>query len=194
MHLPVYTGLVEEARSNNRQGVPVGAAYLRRASELMRTQLLPAAERLSVVEAQRADADYRDGTRNTGLIVAVVLGGLLLVGLVVTQVAVGRFTNRVLNVPMLVATVILVGLGAWMVVGLVSEQNALRRPSGRARTRCSCCPRLGPRRRMLHRSPSSPGVHPAARRGRRSGGRRPPARSSASKTASRPTTERPDAT
>jgi hypothetical protein len=125
--LPVYTGLVEAARSNNRQGFPVGAAYLRRASKLMRTQMLPAAEQLYVAEAQRTDGDYRDGTRNTGLILAVVLGGLLLVGLVMTQVAVGRFSNRLLNVPMLAATVIVVALGAWLVIGLVSEQNALAR-------------------------------------------------------------------
>jgi hypothetical protein len=123
--LPVYTGLVEAARSNNRQGFPVGAAYLRRASELMRTRMLPAAEHLYVVEAQRADADYRDGTRNTALIVAIALGGLLLIGLVITQVAIGRFSNRILNIPMLVATVVLVGVGAWIVVALVSEQDAL---------------------------------------------------------------------
>ena len=62
--LPVYTGLVEAARANNRQGFPVGAAYLRRASRLMRTELLPAAERLYVLEAQRMNDDYREGTRN----------------------------------------------------------------------------------------------------------------------------------
>lgn len=123
--IPVYTGLVEAARSNNRQGFPVGAAYLRRASELMRTRMLPAAESLYVVEARHTDADYRQGTRNLGLIAAVVVGGILVVLLVLTQVGVARFSNRVLNVPLLVATLILVGLGAWLVGGLVSEQNAL---------------------------------------------------------------------
>ena len=125
--LPEYTGLVEAARANNRQGFPVGAAYLRRASELMRTRMLPAAESLYVAEAQRADADYRDGTRNGGLIAAIVAGGLLLVLLGGTQVGVARLTNRMLNVPMLVATVVLVGLGAWIVIGLGAEQNALAR-------------------------------------------------------------------
>src|SRR5499427_9280968 len=41
--LPVYTGLVETARANNRLGLPLGAAYLREASALMRGTLLPAA-------------------------------------------------------------------------------------------------------------------------------------------------------
>src|SRR5258706_1693875 len=40
--LPVYTGLVETARTFNRLGLPVGAAYLREASGLMPDQLLPA--------------------------------------------------------------------------------------------------------------------------------------------------------
>src|SRR5262249_53664527 len=39
--LPVYTGLVETARTNNRLNLPVGAAYLREASGLMRDRLLP---------------------------------------------------------------------------------------------------------------------------------------------------------
>jgi hypothetical protein len=33
--LPVYAGLIEQARANNRQGLPVGASYLGRASDLM---------------------------------------------------------------------------------------------------------------------------------------------------------------
>ncbi|QTH59559.1 hypothetical protein J5O04_12405 [Corynebacterium hindlerae] len=44
--LPVYTGLVETARSNNRMGNPVGAAYLAQASSLMRLTILPAAREL----------------------------------------------------------------------------------------------------------------------------------------------------
>ena len=43
--LPEYTGLVESARANNRQGLPLGGAYLRYANEQMRGELLPAAER-----------------------------------------------------------------------------------------------------------------------------------------------------
>jgi hypothetical protein len=38
--LPVYSGLVETARASNRQGFPVGAAYLRRASTLIGQPLL----------------------------------------------------------------------------------------------------------------------------------------------------------
>ena len=37
-----YAGLVEQARANNRQGFPVGAAYQRQASALLRSDLIPA--------------------------------------------------------------------------------------------------------------------------------------------------------
>ena len=123
--LPVYTGLVEAARANNRQGFPVGAAYLRRASELMRTQLLPAAERLYVVEAQRMNDDYRQGTRNVGLIATVVVAAVLFVLLVLAQIALARFSHRILNVPLLVATVLVAGLGIWVGFGLSGQQSAL---------------------------------------------------------------------
>ncbi|MFI1917890.1 hypothetical protein [Nocardia sp. NPDC020380] len=44
--LPTYTGLVEAARANNRQNLPVGSAYLRQASTLMQGSLLKNAEAL----------------------------------------------------------------------------------------------------------------------------------------------------
>lgn len=39
--LPRYTGLVERARANNRQGLPLGGAYLRYANQLMTQEILP---------------------------------------------------------------------------------------------------------------------------------------------------------
>ena len=45
--LPVYAGEVETARADNRLGYPLGAAYLRDASSLMRGTLLPAARNVS---------------------------------------------------------------------------------------------------------------------------------------------------
>jgi hypothetical protein len=123
--LPVYTGLVEAARANSRQGFPVGAAYLRRASGLMRAQLLPAAERLYVIEAQRMHGDYGNGTRNAGLVAALVIAAALFVLLVLTQVGLARFSNRILNVPLLLATVLVAALGLWVGFGLTSQQDAL---------------------------------------------------------------------
>ncbi|MER5971395.1 hypothetical protein ABT112_16930 [Streptomyces sp. NPDC002055] len=60
--LPVYTGLIEQARANNRQGLPLGGAYLRYANERMRTRLLPAARALYEAETARLEADYTAAT------------------------------------------------------------------------------------------------------------------------------------
>ncbi|MGW6928529.1 hypothetical protein ACWGE0_00610 [Lentzea sp. NPDC054927] len=99
--LPVYTGLIETARSNNRQGFPVGAAYLREASGLMRTQLLPAAQELYRAETDRVagaqdEADFPWGS------VSVALA--FVVALFLTQRYLTRKTNRLLNVGLLIAT------------------------------------------------------------------------------------------
>jgi hypothetical protein len=68
--LPVYTGLVETARANNRLGLPLGAAYLREASALMRGTLLPAARNVSA----QADAQLTAASgQAAGLPLAVVL-------------------------------------------------------------------------------------------------------------------------
>ncbi|WP_199444106.1 hypothetical protein [Umezawaea beigongshangensis] len=101
VQLPVYTGLVETARTNNRQGAPVGAAYLREASELMRAQLLPAAER--IYRAENANV-VRDQDASDGLPVLEVLFGLLTLACIVVA---GRFlsrrTNRTFNLGLAVA-------------------------------------------------------------------------------------------
>jgi len=60
--LPVYTGLVETARADNRLGLPLGAAYLREASRLMQLGLLPAARALYAQENGRLAAAGRQAT------------------------------------------------------------------------------------------------------------------------------------
>src|SRR6516165_10615298 len=68
--LPVYTGEVQTARADNRLGLPLGAAYLREASDLMRHKLLPAARSISAeANVRLADASGRA----TGLPLALVL-------------------------------------------------------------------------------------------------------------------------
>ena len=57
--LAAYTGLVESARANNRQGLTIGSAYLREASSLMQTALLPGAERIYTGNLAALDDDQR---------------------------------------------------------------------------------------------------------------------------------------
>ncbi|MFC5057341.1 hypothetical protein [Saccharothrix xinjiangensis] len=100
--LPVYTGLVETARTHNRQGHPVGAAYLRQASDLMRSELLPAARELYRVETGNVVRDL-EGAGSLPW-PELLLGVGALVVLVLAQRWLTRRTNRVLNPGLVVAT------------------------------------------------------------------------------------------
>jgi len=108
--LTVYTGLVEQARATNRQGFPVGAAYLDQASSILRDEMLPALDEVVLDDADRVAADF-SGVRNA---LWVLAGGLVaLAVLLLSQVWLARRTHRVLNVGLATAT------GVVLVVGVV---------------------------------------------------------------------------
>ena len=123
--LPIYSGLIETARANNRLGFPIGAAYVRQASLLMTSQMLPAADRLYRTEAERLNDDYHTGTATSALVTFAAASAVALILLLLAQWYVARISRRILNVPMLVATVAVAAVSVWGIVGLVSEQNAL---------------------------------------------------------------------
>jgi hypothetical protein len=118
--LPIYTGLVETGRAYNRQGLPVGVAYLREASGLMRMTLLPAAQALyQAVSRRLADARRAAGAFPWAV---VPLGLLTLAGLVLAQVYLTRRTNRLFNVGLVAATA--AGLVAVVWLGFASIRTA----------------------------------------------------------------------
>ena len=123
--LPVYSGLVETARTNNRLGYPIGAAYLRQAAALMTSRVLPAADHLYRIEAERLNDDYHAGSATSTLVTFVGASAVALILLVLAQWYVARISRRILNVPMVLATVAVAAVSVWGIVGLVSEQNAL---------------------------------------------------------------------
>ncbi len=109
---PVYTGLIEAARANNRQGFPVGAAYLRVASGLMRDRLLPAAKSLYSIATGRLAAD-RAGAASFPW-VAVPLGLLAIYGLLRVHRYVARRTRRMVNPGMAVGALAIVVALVWV--------------------------------------------------------------------------------
>ncbi len=113
--LPRYTGLIETARTNNRQGLPLGGAYLRYANGLMRTELLPAAQALYEAETERLAVDQARATAWPGF--ALVAGVVALGALGWAQRRHYRRTNRVFNRGLLVATVASVAVLLWLAVG-----------------------------------------------------------------------------
>jgi hypothetical protein len=121
--LPVYAGLVETARTANRQGLPVGAAYLREATGVMRERLLPAAQQLFDAVSRQRDEARESAARFPGF--ALVLGLAALAGLVVFQVWLTRRTNRLFNVGLVVATVAGVASVLWLVLSWGSASGHL---------------------------------------------------------------------
>ena len=120
--LPVYTGLVEAARANNQQGFPVGAAYLREASAMMQSALLPAADQL-YESYSMASARQSQIARLPWL--GLVLGLLAVGALVTAQLYVRRRTRRTLNVGLLVASLALVLALVWACVATTVAANRL---------------------------------------------------------------------
>ena len=95
------------------------------ASTLMRDQILPAATTVYEHAATRLDGEYQSGTSTTE-IVLVVLAGVVLLGLLVgVQLLVTRRSNRLLNIGLVGATVLVVILFGWTLVRFDSAQNSL---------------------------------------------------------------------
>ncbi|WP_236630159.1 hypothetical protein [Corynebacterium atypicum] len=112
--LPVYTGLVETARANSRQGNPVAVSYAATASALLRDEVLPAAEDLfehtstQVAEAQ-ADVTRPQFVPLSGLFAAVFF-------LLLAQLWLWRKTRRRFNRGFLAATALMVIAILWVSV------------------------------------------------------------------------------
>ncbi|MGH4028352.1 hypothetical protein ACQB60_05370 [Actinomycetota bacterium Odt1-20B] len=113
--LPQYTGLIERARAGNRQGLPLGGAYLRYANDKMQEQMLPAAEKLYQAENDRLGSDYGDAKPYPWA--AIGLGVVAIAGLVWAQRRNYRRTNRVFNHGLLAATAASGVVLLWLVAG-----------------------------------------------------------------------------
>lgn len=119
--LTTYTGLVEQARANNRQGFPVGAAYLDQASTVLRTDVLPHLDDLVGANSDRVDASF-DSVASVPWLLA--LGILALAVLVVVQVWLARRTHRRLNAGLFWSTVLALAasVGGAVVLGSTAQR------------------------------------------------------------------------
>jgi hypothetical protein len=121
--LPIYTGLVDTARADNRQGFPVGAAYLRQASRLMAGTILPATQRLYSVHANRLASGNSRGRSVHDTALVLFMLGVLVLAMVVVQLWLYRQTNRVLNPSVLGASILATILLLVVVAQLKSEAS-----------------------------------------------------------------------
>ncbi len=117
-HLPVYTGIIETARTLNRQGLPQGASYLREASALAHTIMLPSAEKLLRQENARLVAAQERAAEVDWI--ALGAGVFALGALVAAQVHLARSTRRVFNRGLLAATACVLAAVSWLTVASLS--------------------------------------------------------------------------
>lgn len=116
-----YTGLIESARANNRQAFPVGVAYLRQASQLLTTEIVPTLEQVSSSTEQRVDAAFeRSGSARWGIWIA---GLIAIAALVACQLLLAKVTRRTLNLGLLVGTVLLVVAFFWGAISMSSAAS-----------------------------------------------------------------------
>ena len=121
-----YGTSMELARANNRQGFPVGAAYLSQASGTLRATTLPLVDAL--VTANQARAQDSMGSPRAWLVVVPGILGIAALVLVNNWIAT-RFRRRV-NVGLAVgaAALLVATLGAgWVTASQGSENAALSR-------------------------------------------------------------------
>jgi hypothetical protein len=122
--LPVYAGIVQDADFNERQAsYPLAAAYIAEANNLMRTAILPAAADVYGTESRRLVDDQSQGVSPFLATLAVVAVIALLIVLVLAQRWLSRRFHRTWNLALAVATVIVLALGVWFTVALVSQNS-----------------------------------------------------------------------
>ena len=121
--LPVYTGLMETARTLNRQGLPLGQSYLTRASRLMQSTMLPAAAELRTIETDRLTDAYRQGS--AAPLAVLVLGLGLLAAVIDLAVGERARTNRVLSPGLVGCAVAVLAALSWWALAWVFASSAL---------------------------------------------------------------------
>jgi hypothetical protein len=123
--LPVYTGEIETARADNRVGYPVGAAYLREATTLMDSSLLPAAQDLYTTQNSALTGTSAQATGLPLALVTIVLGLALGYGLYRTSRWLTARTKRVLNAGLLAAAAAAFIAVVWLAVGYAGARSDL---------------------------------------------------------------------
>lgn len=98
-----YAALVQQGRSNNRLGLPVGAQYVRQASAGLRADAVPIITALTQANKERAATEFQRTDARWQLAVGVVS----LVGLVLVAVWLARRTHRLVNLSLTAAFALL---------------------------------------------------------------------------------------
>jgi len=117
-----YAGMIEQARANNRQGLPIGAQYLRNASAQLRSDALPILNNLVSANATRATDEMKAGAGHIVLVIALLgLGGVI-----AAQVWLARRFKRKINVGMLASSIVLLVLVIGSLIVVLQLRSSLQ--------------------------------------------------------------------
>jgi len=117
-----YAATIEQARANNRQGLPVGAQYLRNASAQLRSDALPIVDNLVSANASRAADEMHAGPGFIVLVIALLGLGAVIAG----QIWLARKFRRKINVGMLASAAVLLLIVIGSLVAVLQLRSALK--------------------------------------------------------------------
>jgi hypothetical protein len=117
-----YAAMIEQARANNRQGLPIGAQYLRNASAQLRSDALPVLNNLVSANAARATDEMKAGAGYIVLVIALLgLGGVI-----AAQIWLARRFKRKINVGMLASSIVLLVLLIGSLIVILQLRSSLK--------------------------------------------------------------------
>ncbi len=126
-----YVGLVEQARANNRQGFPVGAAYQRQANDIVSNtdpDVPDIVSSLQAVEAsQRAQVNAGLATAHRAGTWLHATGWPLFAALVLVGIWLSRTFRRIINIPIVAAAALLFVL---LVIGGTTQAGTMSDADG----------------------------------------------------------------
>ena len=122
--LAVYTGLIEIARTNNREGNPVGSSYLSEASGLMQSSILPDAAQLYQATSERVDTETTASTHFPAPVILVVASTVVFGAFSDRWLA--RRTRRRINPGLVVGALGILVMVVWVGTALTISTTASR--------------------------------------------------------------------
>jgi hypothetical protein len=122
--LAVYTGLIEVARTNNREGNPVGSSYLSEASGLMQSTILPDAQLLYKATSERVDSETTASTEIPAPVILVVTATVVFGAFSHRWLA--RRTRRRINPGLVVGALGILVMMVWVGTALAISTAASR--------------------------------------------------------------------
>jgi len=123
-----YAGLIESSRLASVESLPNANSALLQASQVNRNEISPEVEKISL----RARNRFSDQTTSSWYTVAVLALIVALVALLAVQYMVSKRFHRIINIPLALASVVLIGLIVFSSTAFSQQRDALSNAESQA--------------------------------------------------------------